>query len=186
MAILLGAGAETYLTQVRHFPVAGADGGLEIHSPQNTGRSGIVPVVGMRTLFVRIVAHNAFVYFLLLLGLISWGIPSVLATVNNAWSLGWVIASTLAKGVSPSTVAILILPHGILEIAGFSLGAAVGLQGLHFGMLALRGELKLTPHSVRVLVLCSVVGMLFLVAAALIESSITRELVLRYRAPSVP
>ncbi len=183
---LLGAGAKICLSRLSGVQAAGASSMKTMSSPIQTAPdpTADTTIIGMRALFVRIVAHNIFVYVLLLLGLVSWGIPTVLATANNAWSLGWTIASALANGMRPSTIAVLILPHGILEIAGFVLGTAVGFQGLRYGVLALRGQLRPTPSVVRGLMVWSVAGMLLLIVAAIVESSITRELVVRYRMAS--
>ena len=182
-AVLLGGGAETYLSRGRFLQRAASNANASatyLWRPPRGAVKDPAPLIGKRALFVRIISHNMFVYLMLLLGVLSWGIPTVLTTASNAWALGWMIASAVATGVSPSIVAMVILPHGILEITGFTVGAAVGLQGWYYGTFAMRGQLQLTSRSVQTLLFYSGVGALILLIAAMVESSVTLELVLLY------
>ena len=55
-----------------------------------------------------------------------------MSMANLAWiglSTGWVVRSAMVSGVSWERVAALTLPHGLLELAGFAMIAAVGCEG---------------------------------------------------------
>ena len=52
--------------------------------------------------------------------------------VNLAWiglSIGWVVQSAIDSGMSWERAAVLTVPHGLLELAGFAMIAAVGCEG---------------------------------------------------------
>jgi uncharacterized membrane protein SpoIIM required for sporulation len=137
-------------------------------------------IIGSRPLFFKIISHNLFVYVLLLSGLVAWGIPTLLTTASNAWLFGGLIATAIAKGVDPVVIAMVVLPHGILEITGFILGGAVGLHGWRYAKVALSGQEELVSLSASRLWVYGAAGVVLLIMAAVIESSITRQLVVTY------
>ena len=137
-------------------------------------------IIGSRPLFLKIISHNLFVYVLLLSGLVAWGIPTILTTASNAWLFGGLIATAIAKGVDPVVIAMVVLPHGILEITGFILGGVVGLHGWRYARVALSGQEELVSLSASRLWVYGAAGVVLLIMAAVIESSITRQLVVTY------
>lgn len=140
-------------------------------------------IIGSRPLFLKIISHNLFVYVLLLSGLVAWGIPTILTTASNAWLLGSLIATAIVRGVDPIVIAIVVLPHGILEVTGFILGGAVGLHGWRYARVALSGQEEFASLTTPRLWAYGGAGVILLIMAALIESSITRQLVVSYSHP---
>ncbi len=77
-------------------------------------------------------------------------------------------------GMEPNVLAGLILPHGVLELTAFVLAGAIGLRGWLLGRDAMRSGCW-EFVGVRTTIVVSVAGVM---AAAMIESTITRHILL--------
>ncbi len=125
-------------------------------------------------LFAKIAGRNLTVLAFLLSGLFTFGLMSATVLAHNGFALGGLIRNSLAMGMEPIVLAGLILPHGVLELTAFVLAGALGLRGWSFGRDALRsGRWKF--EGVRTTTVVSVAAV---VMAAVIESTITRHILL--------
>ncbi len=77
-------------------------------------------------------------------------------------------------GMEPNVLAELILPHGVLELTAFVLAGALGLRGWSLGRDAMRSG-RWEFVGVRTTI---VVSALAVMVAAVIESTITRHILL--------
>ena len=76
-----------------------------------------------------ILGRNLAVYVWLLCGLVSGGLTTVAVLAFNGVVLGQIVNGALDLGMSSATVARLVLPHGVPELAAFAVAGAIGLQG---------------------------------------------------------
>ncbi len=125
-------------------------------------------------LFAMIAGRNLTVLTLLLSGLFTFGFMSASVLAYNGFALGGLVRNSLAMGMEPVVLAGLILPHGVLELTGFVLAGAIGLQGWSLGRNAMRSG-RWQFVSVRTTVAVSVGAVM---VAAVIEATITRHILL--------
>ena len=118
-----------------------------------------------------IFARNLSVYILLLAGLISGGLTTVVTLAFNGVLLGQMFGVASLMGVPVAAPIWLLAPHGILELSLFLLAAAIGLQGPAVTLAFAAGkELAWRPRRLRRMAL---VGVPALAVAALIEGYLT-------------
>ena len=128
-----------------------------------------------RELYFGILGRNLAVYAWLLCGLVSLGISTVAVTLFNGVHLGQTIALAAATGTSATSVAWLILPHGVLEVSAFLLAAALGMLGprLAHAWLSNDGRFGAQCRQLARLWPIATLGAVALVVAAGIETYIT-------------
>ena len=80
--------------------------------------------------FTFIFGRNLTVYLWLLAGLLSAGMITFVVLLANGILLGQTIGLAVGAGLSPTVIAHLLLPHGVLELGTFCIAGAVGFQGL--------------------------------------------------------
>ncbi|MBX0285945.1 stage II sporulation protein M [Haloarcula salinisoli] len=148
---------------------------VPVESLPTTEGGGTGPFPALTT--VDLAVNNLTALVALSLGAVSLGLVTVLGLVLNGLLIG-VVVGIAVQQVDPLVVAMLILPHGVLEIPALLVASAVGLR---FGRLTVRyirglEERLLTRRDLREagwLLLCSA---LLIVVAAYIEANLTLEL----------
>lgn len=125
-------------------------------------------------LLVFILRRNMTVFVMLLLGVVSAGAVTVVVLLGNGLALGQLIGFAGASGMSRVDVALLLLPHGVLEVGALCVAGAVGLQGVRFAL----GISAVDRRAFRSLRLGAVLvfGLCALTTAAGIEAFVTAEI----------
>jgi len=125
--------------------------------------------------FFDLVTNNALVYFLLILGGVTFGLTTLMFLLTTSVTGGVVISAALANGVHPIVLAALVLPHGILEIPAYFLGAAIGFRTVREVIQYLRGRhgRPFTTEQLYMYASLIVVGFILIVISAWIEANIT-------------
>ena len=108
---------------------AGMDGGVAKRGPMNADTADHRPRTPT-AVFTFIFGRNLTVYVWLLAGLLSAGTITFAVLLANGIVLGQTIGLAVDAGFSPTVVAHLLLPHGVLELGTFCIAGAVGFQGL--------------------------------------------------------
>ena len=85
-------------------------------------------------LFAFILRRNMTVFVVLLFGLVSAGIVTVVVLLGNGIAIGQLIGFAKGAGMSNVAVANLLLPHGVLELGALCVAGAVGLQGVRIAL----------------------------------------------------
>lgn len=85
-------------------------------------------------LFAFILRRNMTVFVVLLFGLVSAGIVTVVVLLGNGIAIGQLIGFAKGAGMSNVAVANLLLPHGVLELGVLCVAGAVGLQGTRIAL----------------------------------------------------
>jgi len=137
------------------------------------GSNGVFPPLTT----VDLAVNNLVAMAVLLLGAVSLGIVTILGLVLNGLVIGAVIGIALQQ-TTPLAVAVLILPHGVLEIPALLIAAAVGLRFARLTVRYIRGleEELLTRRDLREAGWLVAVSALLIVVAAYIEANVTLEL----------
>ena len=124
-----------------------------------------------------IIGTNLKVCAVLLTGIISLGFISM---VNLAWiglSIGWVVQSAIESGMSWERLAALTLPHGLLELAGFAMIAAVGCEGFVIVYRKLRfDDWSFSWYRISLNLRRLTMGLLLVLAASMVETYITGQI----------
>ena len=125
-------------------------------------------------LFGFILRRNVTVFLMLLLGVVSAGLVTVVVLLGNGLAIGQLIGFAGASGMSRVDVAHLLLPHGVLEMGALCVAGAVGLQGFRLAI----GISTIDRRSFRSLRLGVVLvfGLGALAMAAGIEAFVTVEI----------
>ena len=108
---------------------AGINGGAAKRGPLNADTADHRPRTPT-AVFTFIFGRNLTVYLWLLAGLLSAGSITFAVLLGNGIVLGQTIGLAVDAGLSPTVVAHLLLPHGVLELGTFCIAGAVGFQGL--------------------------------------------------------
>ena len=162
----------------------GVAGGIAIAEWINAMPAGSTPPVASDNpreadptgwdLFAFILRRNMTVFVMLLLGVVSAGLLTVVVLLGNGLAVGQLIGFAGALGMSRVDVVHLLLPHGVLELGALCVAGAVGLQGIRlaFGISTVdRGSFK----SLR-LGAVLVFGLGALATAAAVEAFVTVEI----------
>ena len=149
--------------------------------PQDTGSSTLIldsrPFLDDGDEWRFIIGTNLLVSMKILLGLLSFGLVSVMILGWTGTIVAWSTISALETGASIYDIAALILPHGVIELAGFMLFGAVGCEGLLLSYQKLRYESwfidsnRLALNARRL-----VAGFLLISAASIIETFVTGQI----------
>ena len=128
-----------------------------------------------------IIGTNLKVCTVLLTGVLSLGFMSM---ANLAWiglSTGWVVRSAMVSGVSWERVAALTLPHGLLELAGFAMIAAVGCEGFIIVYRKLRfNEWSFSMDRMSLNFRRLTAGLFLVLAASMVETYLTGQIAARF------
>ena len=124
-----------------------------------------------------IIGTNLKVCAVLLTGILSLGF---IGMVNLAWiglSIGWVVQSAIDSGMSWERAAVLTVPHGLLELSGFAMIAAVGCEGF----IIIYRKLRLDDWSFSMDRLSLnyrrlTAGLLLVLAASMVETYLTGQI----------
>ena len=125
-------------------------------------------------LFAFILRRNMTVFLMLLLGVVSAGLVTVVVLLGNGLAVGQLIGFAGAVGLSRVDVAHLLLPHGVLELGALCVAGAVGLQGIRLAF----GISTVDRRSFKSLRLGAVLvfGVGALATAAAVEAFVTVEI----------
>lgn len=124
-----------------------------------------------------IFSTNFLVSMKILLGLLSFGLVSVVILGWTGTIVAWSTLSALDSGASIHAIAALILPHGVIELAGFTFFGAVGCEGLVLFYQKLRYDSWLIDSDrLAVNVRRLVTGFLLISAASIIETFVTGQI----------
>lgn len=101
------------------------------------------------------------------MGLLTFSVLTVALLMTNGFSLGYMIASNYIANTPIRSIALAILPHGVLEITGLLIAGVIGLNGIKFyfdndKISNLKENLKLF-----------LLGSIFILIAAIIEGTVT-------------
>lgn len=137
------------------------------------GTSGVHLPLDDQSLFVNILVNNVIVWGILVLGGIVLAIPTILNITFNGLLFG--ITLSLGSEVGPATLALFILPHGIVEIPALLIACAAGLKIPHELIRYARGtkEHILYVRDVRDALYLAGLSVVGILVAAWIESTIT-------------
>ncbi|MDS0281293.1 stage II sporulation protein M [Haloarcula onubensis] len=126
---------------------------------------------------VDLAVNNLVAMLALSLGAVSLGLVTVLGLVVNGLLIGAVVGIAVQQ-VDPLVVAMLVVPHGILEIPALLVASAVGLRFARLTVRYIRGlEADLvTRRDLREAGWLLAVSALLIVVAAYIEANLTLEL----------
>lgn len=125
-------------------------------------------------LFAFILRRNMTVFLMLLLGVVSAGLVTIVVLLGNGLAVGQLIGFARVSGMSQADVAYLLLPHGVLELGALCVAGAVGLRGipLAFGIPAIERSSFAALRLGTVLVF----GLGALAGAAGVEAFVTVEI----------
>ena len=125
-------------------------------------------------LFAFILRRNMTVFLMLLLGVVSAGLVTIVVLLGNGLAVGQLIGFARVSGMSQVDVAYLLLPHGVLELGALCVAGAVGLRGipLAFGISAIERSSFAALRLGTVLVF----GLGALAGAAGVEAFVTVEI----------
>lgn len=121
-----------------------------------------------------ILSTNLLVSCKMLLGLITCGMISIVMLMWTGMNISWAVHSALGSGIPLNTVAALILPHGIIELAGFLFFGSTGCEGLLLVCRKLKYDEWQVDSSRLNLNICRVLAGFFLISfASVLETFVT-------------
>lgn len=121
-----------------------------------------------------ILVNNSIVFILALVGVLSFGLLTVVILLINGILVGYV-ATPIAIEEGVDFLIVGLLPHGILELPAFFVAAAVTFRLLHRFILRVtdRRERLVDPGEARRIALLLIVAWIALAIAAAIEVHVT-------------
>lgn len=149
--------------------------------PTDPGASTLMldtrPFLDGRDEWKFIISNNLLVSIKILFGLLSFGLVSFVILGWTGTIVAWSTLSALDSGASFYAIAALILPHGVIELAGFTFFGAVGCEGLVLFYQKLKYDSWLIDTNRLTLNLRRLVtGFLLISAASIIETFITGQI----------
>lgn len=124
-----------------------------------------------------IFSTNLIVSLKMLFGLLTLGMIGMASLCWTGINLSWITLSAYESGVSIYAIAALILPHGVIELAGFVFFGAVGCEGLVLFYQKLRHDSWfIDSNRLAVNVRRLVTGFLLISAASIIEAFVTGQI----------
>ncbi|MDS0258069.1 stage II sporulation protein M [Haloarcula sp. S1CR25-12] len=137
------------------------------------GSNGVFPPLTT----VDLAVNNLTAMLVLLLGAVSLGLVTLFGLVLNGLLLGAVVGIAVQQ-VDPLVVAVLIVPHGVLEIPALLVASAVGLRFARLTVRYIRGleDDLVTRRDLREAGYLVATAALLIVVAAYIEANVTLEL----------
>lgn len=121
-----------------------------------------------------ILVNNSIVFILALVGVLSFGLLTVMILLTNGILVGY-IATPIALDVGIDFLLVGLLPHGILELPAFFVASAVTFRLLHRFILRItnRRERLLDEGELKRIVMLLVAAWVVLAIAAAIEVHVT-------------
>ncbi len=124
-----------------------------------------------------IIGTNFLVSIKILLGLLSFGMVSVVILGWTGTIVAWSTLSALDSDASIYAIAAFILPHGVIEFAGFTFFGAVGCEGLILFYQKLKFDTWLIDSNrVALNVRRLLIGFLLIMVASIIETFVTGQI----------
>lgn len=124
-----------------------------------------------------IIGNNLLVSMKILFGLLSFGLVSVVILGWTGTIVAWSTLSALESGASIYAITALILPHGVIELAGFVFFGAVGCEGLVLFCQKLKYDSwHIDSNRLAVNVRRLVIGVLLISTASIIETFVTGQI----------
>jgi uncharacterized membrane protein SpoIIM required for sporulation len=123
--------------------------------------------------------NNVGVALFLLSGTVLFGATAVAGVVYNGMVMAGTVRGGLATGLDPGSVGALLAPHGVVELPGLLLAAAVGLMvpWKVLAYLARRRETVLTRGELADAVQLAALSVALILVAAWVEATVTPALV---------
>ena len=153
-------------------------------TPDHPSESNALPIRGFLDGYDEwelIIGANIRVCVNLLIGLLSLGYMSM---INLAWiglSFGWAVQSAIESGMSSHKLAALTLPHGLMELGGFAMVAAVSCEGFAFVYRKLRfDEWSFGCDRLSLNLRRLSAGLCLVLAASIVETYITGQIAARF------
>jgi stage II sporulation protein M len=156
--------------------IAGTATGARMVSsaPVSSMSTGAEEIPAPPRLFLQIAARNTTVFVLLLTGVCTAGVTTSLMLALNGALLGMLVDTALSAGRDAFVLATLLVPHGVIEMTAFAVAGAVGLRGWRIALRALQTGDPGLRQELAILERPVVFGLVALVVAAGIESTVTR------------
>jgi len=148
---------------------------VPVESLPTAGGGGTGPFPALTT--VDLAVNNLVAMLALSLGAASLGLITLLGLVLNGLLIGAVVGIAVQR-VDALVVAMLIVPHGVLEIPALLVASAVGLRFAWLTVRYIRGleETLVTRRDLREAGWLLAVSALLILVAAYIEANVTLEL----------
>ncbi len=127
--------------------------------------------------FLDIAINNLKVIIIIIIGAILFGVPTIVAIVNNSMSLG-ILIGEYSLIYDPLKISILILPHGIFEIPAIIIAGAAGFKIPYeiVRYLAGKKEQILTKEDIKEYLTMALISIILIVIAAWIEANVTLKI----------
>ena len=118
--------------------------------------------------------NNMMVCFNLLLGVLTLGFSSSIQLIWTGCTVSWVVQSTMLSGTSGQKIMALILPHGLIELGGFTMVGAVSFEGFIMLYHKLRYDEWSFDNERMILIMKRITaGILLILMASIIETYVT-------------
>ncbi|PSQ43910.1 hypothetical protein BRD17_05285 [Halobacteriales archaeon SW_7_68_16] len=155
------------------FGIAALLGYVTVDGSTVSGGSSAMSL-GLANIFV----NNTVVFSLILLGGATFGISGIFFLFTTSAALGAGIRTAVLAGFDAPTIVLLVVPHAILELPAFFIAAAIGFDVAWRITSYLRGVRSKPMCRERAWEYATVVviGYVALALAAVIESTVTRQI----------
>lgn len=159
--------------------------GIELGKEFNY-QSGLEDMVGRDQLYkgcLFFLYNNLLSIMYLLLGIFSMGTITVFNLFINGLELGYSIDRALALGFSLNEVAMLLMPHGSLEVLGLILAGSAGIRiPVSIVLYLIRKRTQpISVNDLNFIYKTSLLSVILVFIAACIESSITSVIAEDYK-----
>lgn len=143
---------------------------MDFDAIENTSAGSPIPDLT----FLGLLTNNSFVYALMLLGAVTFGVTAFLFLFNTALFTGFAMASVSGHFSTVEMLA-LFVPHAILELPAYFIASAIGFHVSWQVVQYLRGarETVVTKEEISDYILMSALGFALIVVSAFIEARIT-------------
>jgi len=122
-----------------------------------------------------IIKHNGIEVLVLISGSFFLGLTTLSNLFINGIAIGTVIMASILKGVSLTTLLLLILPHGVFELPALFIAGAAGFKMPYELIRYLRNKKDyiLNREEIKDFLILSSVAMVLIVIAGIIEANVT-------------
>lgn len=125
-----------------------------------------------------LIKHNGIEVLALISGSFFLGLITLFNLFVNGITIGVVIMASTQKGLSPTTLSLLILPHGVFELSALFIAGAAGFK-MPYELIRYLGNKKdyiLNREEIKDFLILSGVSMVLIVIAGIVEANITLSL----------
>jgi uncharacterized membrane protein SpoIIM required for sporulation len=123
--------------------------------------------------FSELLRNNATVALVLFSGIFCGGVTSVLTILYNGFVLGLIVQEGLRANLKAWVIAAVLGLHGVVEVTGLLLAAAVGLYGWNVLQTLLGVKPVPSWEDFRPFLLAAGLALLLIIAASWIEAHVT-------------